>query len=211
MKTAILIPTRVRRHVFESAKVLKQVGLTVIVFSVVMLAVDSANSQFVLTSVPGLPTLFGGSVAWGDYDNDGRLDFLLSGTDGPTSRPTLLLWRNTGNGFSNVTASVAPGLPGILDGSVAWGDFDNDGRLDFLIAGLTNVSLGVPICQIFRNTGSEFTNVPIPRLPGVAESSMAWSDFDGDGRLDFLITGTTVSNSGSPARLAQVSPCWRQR
>ena len=70
---------------------LKQVGLTGIVFSVVMLAVDSAYSQFVLTPVPGLPTVFGGSVAWGDYDNDGRLDFLLSGTDGPTGRPTLLL------------------------------------------------------------------------------------------------------------------------
>ena len=36
---------------------------------------------------------------------------------------------------ADVTASVAPGLPGILDCAVAWGDFDKDGRLDFLIAG----------------------------------------------------------------------------
>jgi hypothetical protein len=107
------------------------------------LAANSTLAQFAMVPVPGLPAVFSGSLAWGDYDNDGRLDFLLSGADGITASPRLLLWRNTGDGFSNVTASVVPGLPGILDGSVAWGDFDNDGRLDFLITGLTDVSSNI--------------------------------------------------------------------
>ncbi len=183
---------------------LRRVLLKGILFTGVILAVESAYSQFVLNPVPGLPAVSSGSVAWGDYDSDGRLDVLLSGIDGATGSPTLQLWRNTGSGFSNVTASAAPGLPGILDSSVAWGDFDNDGRLDFLITGLTNVSFGLAVSQIWRNTGSGFTNVPIPGLPGVAESSVAWSDFDGDGRLDFLLSGTTNGNlSGA------ISQLWR--
>src|SRR5436190_21636654 len=76
---------------------------------------------------PALPQAFRGSC--GDYDNDGRLDLLLAGGGAGTQ-----LWRNTGSGFSNVTASVAPGLPGAAYGS-AWGDYDNDGRLDFLLTG----------------------------------------------------------------------------
>jgi formylglycine-generating enzyme required for sulfatase activity len=168
------------------------------------LAVGSAHSQFVLTPLPDLPGVFSGSVAWGDYDNDGRMDFLLSGSDGATGLPKLLLWQNTGSGFSNVTASVAPGLPGVFDSSVAWGDFDNDGRLDFLITGLTNLSSSVAVSQVWRNTGSDFTNMPVPGLPGVAQGSAAWSDFDNDGRLDFLITGSTNGNSSGA-----ISQLWR--
>jgi len=145
----------------------KRLFLLMTVLTGVALAVNSAYSQFVLTPVPGLPAIPSGSVAWGDYDGDGRLDLLLSGSDGGTDRPTLQLWRNTGGGFINETASVAPGLPGILDGSVAWGDYDNDGRLDFLITGLTNASFHAATSQLWRNTRSGFTNVPIPGLPGV--------------------------------------------
>src|SRR5262245_20205080 len=39
------------------------------------LAACSARAQFVLNSIPDLPGVHSGSVAWADYDNDGRLDF----------------------------------------------------------------------------------------------------------------------------------------
>ena len=45
------------------------------------------------------------------------------------------MWQNTGNGFVNATPTVAPGLPGVNESSVAWGDYDNDGGLDFLLKG----------------------------------------------------------------------------
>jgi hypothetical protein len=151
------------------------------------------------TVAPGLPGVGASSVAWGDYDNDGRLDFLLTGWTG--SDAIAQVWRNTGSGFSNVTATVAPGLPGAGGGSVAWGGYDNDGRLDFLLTDWTR-SGGTP--QVWRNTGSGFTNVTAtvaPGLPGVRGSSVAWGDYDNDGRLDFLLTGWTRSDA-----IAQV---WR--
>ena len=163
----------------------------------VALAAQSANSQFVLQPVAGLPNVASGSVAWADYDNDGRLDFFLSGSLASS------LWRNTGSGFSNVTASVAPGLPGLFDAAVDWGDFDDDGRLDLLITGLPDFSGGA-VAQVWRNTGGIFTNVPIPGLTGVGQSSALWRDFDEDGQLDFMITGTTNGNSSGA-----ISQLWR--
>jgi predicted nucleotidyltransferase len=76
----------------------------------------------------GLPGVEYGSAAWGDYDNDGDLDILLSGyLPGRISR----IYRNDGGTFSDIDA----GLPGVSEGSVAWGDYDSDGDLDILLTG----------------------------------------------------------------------------
>ena len=75
--------------------------------------------------------------------HDGRLDFLLTATTNANAVGAISqLWRNTGNGFENVTATVTPGLPGTGYGAVAWADYDNDGRLDLMITGLTNDGSG---------------------------------------------------------------------
>ena len=146
----------------------------------------NTGTGFTNVPVAGLPGVANSSVAWGDYDNDGRLDFLLTGYDGTNG--VSQLWRNTGTGFTNVTGTVAPGLPQVYDSSVAWGDFDNDGRLDFLLAG----ALEAPpydTCQLWRNTGSGFVNVPLPGFPSVHFGHVAWGDYDNDGRLDILVSG----------------------
>jgi hypothetical protein len=139
----------------------------------------------------GLPGVGDSSVAWGDYDNDGRLDILLTGFDASAS-PITQVWRNTGTGFTNINA----GLPGVLYGSVAWGDYDNDGRLDILLSG--EISTGEQITQVWRNTGSGFTNINAG-LPAVSHGSVAWGDYDNDGRLDILVTG--YSSTGSVAQV----------
>jgi hypothetical protein len=144
----------------------------------------------------GLPGVSSSSVAWGDYDNDGRLDILLAGQTfiPPTDFvPITQVWRNTGSGFSNINA----GLPGIFRGAVAWGDYDNDGRLDILLAGRTDpVSGFVALSQIWRNTGQGFTNINAG-LPGIVDQPAAWGDYDNDGRLDVLLGRQVWRNTGS--------------
>ena len=141
----------------------------------------NTGAGFEQVSIPGLPGVSGSSVAWADYDNDGNTDFLLTGYDGSYGRSQL--WRNTGSGFEQVTIT---GLPGVDRGSVAWADYDNDGDADFLLTGDTG---GTRISQLWRNTGGGFEQVPLPGLPGVSASSVAWADYDNDGYNDFLLTG----------------------
>jgi hypothetical protein len=156
----------------------------------------------------GLTPISHGSVAWGDYDNDGRLDLLLTGDriDNPllaSSNIVSEVWRNTSTGFTKINL----GLPGVDYSSVAWVDYDNDGRLDFLLSGRTNAFTGTPITQIWRNTGSGFTNINA-RLPGVTGGACAWGDYDNDGRLDLLLTGyTNYTSFGSVSNI--ISEVWR--
>ncbi|HTD64956.1 MAG TPA: VCBS repeat-containing protein, partial [Candidatus Limnocylindria bacterium] len=157
---------------------------------------ESGFTNVTATVAPGIGG--GGSVASGDYDNDGRVDFLIPGSG---------LWRNTESGFTNMTAGVAPGLPGVYVGAAAWGDYDNDGRLDFLITGgiprqndQDDDFPFTPISQLWRNTGSGFANVTAtvaPGLPGSFYGSVAWGDYDNDGRLDFLLSGQLWRNVGT--------------
>jgi len=51
---------------------------------------------------------------------------------------------------------IISGLIGADDCFVAWGDYDNDGNLDILIVGHTG---STPITKIFRNEGTEFTDI----------------------------------------------------
>lgn len=134
----------------------------------------------------GLPDVMDSSVAWGDYDNDGDLDILLTGTTGSTliSR----VYRNDRGTFTEIRT----GLPGVTNSSVAWGDYDNDGDLDILLTGNTAGYL-TSIASIYRNDGGNFTDIGVG-LPDVMDSSAAWGDYDNDGDLDILLTG--LSRSG---------------
>jgi len=131
-----------------------------------------------------------GSVAWGDYDNDGLLDILLTGTDS-VSYPVAKVYHNDGNGVFN---EVAAGLTAVSDSSVAWGDYDNDGRLDILAAGANAV--GSPITTLYHNAGNGVFTEISTTLAGVSSASVAWGDYDNDGRLDILLAGT--NDAGDP-------------
>ena len=61
-----------------------------------------------------------------DVDNDGDLDLLTIGADGPH------LFRNDGGRFSDVTAAAHLGGGSAGVAAVA-GDYDNDGRVDLLL------------------------------------------------------------------------------
>jgi len=102
---------------------------------------------------------------WGlkffDYDNDGNIDLLLCNghpddeveklIEGVTFREPMLLFRNTGKGFENVSAASGPIFSKPLAGrGLALGDFDNDGAVDVLVT----QNNGAPVL-LKNNSGRE--------------------------------------------------------
>ena len=155
-----------------------------------LLSLNSLKAQeFTEITEANLPGVYLRSAAWGDYDNDGLLDIIITGNS--TSGRISKLYRNNGDGsFSENTNAI---FPGVNYSSVAWGDYDNDGFLDLLITGSGNSGY---ISKLYRNNGDEtFTENTNIVLPGVSSSSVTWGDYDNDGKLDFIICGFLSDNS----------------
>jgi hypothetical protein len=131
------------------------------------------------------------TAAWGDYNNDGWLDLFIGNETTPESRHPCELYRNNGDGtFTNVAERVGLDVQGFVKGT-AWGDVNNDGRLDLYLSRLGEPNL------LFRNDGADrsgdwqFTEVS--QSAGVREplnSFPTWFwDYNNDGWLDLFVSG----------------------
>ncbi|HZW30938.1 MAG TPA: CRTAC1 family protein [Isosphaeraceae bacterium] len=165
-----------------------------------------------------IPNGYGQGVAVADYDGDGDPDVYVTRYGRNT------LWRNDRGKFTDVTdhAGVAVGRWSL---GAAFADYDGDGDLDLFVATyftfdpaqapfhrdpLTGApEYGMPAefpgqpDVLFRNEGDgRFTDVTA--AAGVAGAGRGMgvvaADFDGDGRIDFL-----VANDAEPNAL------WRNR
>ncbi len=105
---------------------------------------------------PALPSIVLGSADWGDYDNDGDLDLVLTGMDTGGDRISRI-YTNTGG--ANFTRLMA-GLPGVFTGHARWGDFDNDDDLDILLCGFDTGDNNVT--DVYRNHTQVKNNIPMP-------------------------------------------------
>jgi hypothetical protein len=101
-----------------------------------------------------------------------------------------------GDGQGGLRPAGGDALPplSINAGAVAAADFDRDGRLDVFIGG--RISSGeypnAPQSALLRNRGGTFEDVTDTLAPGLREVGMVtsalWSDVDGDGWPDLLLT-----------------------
>jgi hypothetical protein len=141
----------------------------------------------------------GMGVSAGDYDGDGWLDIVKTNFAGDTSS----LYRNAGkNVFEDMTFQSGLGkTTRFLGWGAMFGDFDNDGKPDILLAnghvypevGDSNLEAGYKQRKVlYRNIGKgRFEDVSMTSGPGITEAvaarGLALGDFDNDGDLDAVI------------------------
>jgi hypothetical protein len=137
----------------------------------------------------------GGTLVWADFDNDDDLDFIISGYGNQYPISTKI-YTNQGNG--QFTESLID-IQRVVLSSIDWGDYDGDNNIDILISGSLATGTSGPnssYSAIYKNNGNNtFTELASPKLPIAEGSSVAWSDVDSDGDLDFILSG---NSNGTP-------------
>ena len=158
--------------------------------------------------------IHGMGAAWGDYNNDGWLDLVVTGYD------TIILFRNDRGHL--VRDKSFPSPKGFWAGA-SWGDYNRDGYLDLYVCGYvkykpgerdasansTQFGLEVPFTLnpasyepernlLFRNNGNG-TFTEVAQELGIANPegrslSALWHDFDGDGWPDLYVANDISEN-----------------
>ena len=125
------------------------------------------------------------SAAWGDYNNDGFPDLLL------TYSLKVQLWRNLGNGtFANITAiSGFETTNECINTGATWFDYNNDGNLDIYFSDWSECDSN----SLYRNNGnSTFTNVTDELGLTELDSNFSYTSFpfdiNNDGWMDLIVT-----------------------
>ncbi|SPE26984.1 ASPIC/UnbV domain protein [Candidatus Sulfopaludibacter sp. SbA3] len=153
-------------------------------------------------------------VAAADYDNDGHPDLFVAGVG------RNILYHNRGDGtFEDVTAKAGiRGEPWSV--AAGWFDADGDGQLDLFVVNYVawdaknepscrdprsgallhchpDLYSGLPNTLYHNNGDGTFTDVSesagIRRYIGKG-MGVAFADYDGDGRIDILVTNDTLPN-----------------
>ncbi len=182
MKT-LQIKSTIDLHGKKSSSFFLGIAICLMIFSVFAFIPSQMNVQIFQAIGTPLPGVVSGDAAWGDYDNDGDLDFIISGEHEPWVCITSLFKNEGDDSFVEINA----GFIGLTLSSIEWGDFDNDNDLDVLLTGSTEGF--EDITKIYRNDGNDqFVDINADIVP-LSTGRASWGDYDNDGDQDVIVTG----------------------
>jgi hypothetical protein len=120
-------------------------------------------------------------ASWGDIDNDGNQDLLVTNSLNEND----FLYRNLGDGTFAPIADAEPTVDGRSSTGSCFGDMDNDGDLDLIVANSSNQTN-----FLYENDGTgDLALVAAGDVTTDARTSrgVVWVDVDQDGDLDLFV------------------------
>ncbi|MCI0359912.1 MAG: CRTAC1 family protein [Planctomycetaceae bacterium] len=142
--------------------------------------------------------LYSHGVAIGDFDNDGFLDFLVTGYGQPQ------LWQNMGDGTFREIARSAGIANSLWSTSAGWADLNGDGNLDLYLAHYVNWSFqNHPFCQ---GTDAGDRDICPPQTFEPLPHSVYYSQGDGAFRDSSSFAGLRADGKGLGVLLCDIEP-----
>lgn len=128
-----------------------------------------------------------GSTDFIDFDSDGDLDILLSGTNDTGVDVFELLLNDQSGEWPSVPTNLDP----MKNTNVDLGDFNGDGYIDMLISGESSNGKLTKLLEYTPASGfidSDFD------VSDIVDARVEFGDLDGDEDLDFIIAGKSKQN-----------------
>ncbi len=154
----------------------------------VLLRNDGEEFVVVDTELPAFYS--GGMYQWADLDNDNDLDIIAGGCGSYCyNSKAIYIYRNDGaDKFTLITEPT-----NLIGGKLfSLADYNNDGLIDIEIATQSDHNGNVIGHTFYKNTGN--FNFEKTFELDVTSGETAWSDFDNDGWIDFVLLDKAYKN-----------------
>jgi hypothetical protein len=156
-------------------------------YKITRLYKNYGDGSFTNVSSASLLGVAYGGQSWGDFDGDGDLDLALCGYSDTGMASVVYRYNGGLSPFAKLSGST---IDGVWLGDCEWGDFDNDGDLDLLMAGASTNNTRV--ARVYQNNSGVLSNMHT-MMTGMRVASVAWGDYDNDGDLDIAMAGQTTN------------------